>query len=94
MLTDQQGDYVYVVGGDDKAQQRRIQLGQSTPADAPSSLSGLTEGETVILDGIQRVRPGQPVSPGAGRAAPGAGSGAPRRPAPRALVARLRLAPP
>jgi hypothetical protein len=27
-------------------------------------LSGLTEGENVIVDGIQRVRPGQVVAPG------------------------------
>ena len=30
VLSDQQGDYVYVVGADNKAEQRRIQLGQST----------------------------------------------------------------
>ena len=63
VLTDQEGDYVYVVGADNKAQQRRVKLGQSLPA-AASVLSGLTEGENVIVDGIQRVRPGQLVAPG------------------------------
>jgi len=63
VLTDQEGDYVYVVGADNKAQQRRVKLGQSTPAYA-AVLSGLTEGENVIVDGIQRVRPGQAVAPG------------------------------
>jgi membrane fusion protein, multidrug efflux system len=63
VLTDQEGDYVYVVGADNKAQQRRVKLGQSTPAYA-AVLSGLTEGENVIVDGIQRVRPGQVVAPG------------------------------
>jgi len=63
VLSDQVGDYVYVVDADDKAQQRRIQLGQSTPALAAVT-SGLSEGESVVVEGIQRVRPGQPVSPG------------------------------
>jgi membrane fusion protein (multidrug efflux system) len=62
VLSDQQGDYVYVVGADNVAQQRRITLGQSTPTTAIVS-DGLKPGETVIVDGIQRVRPGQPVSP-------------------------------
>ena len=30
VLSDQQGDYVFVLGADNKAEQRRIQLGQST----------------------------------------------------------------
>jgi membrane fusion protein, multidrug efflux system len=63
VLTDQAGDYVYAVGPDAKAQQRRVQLGQSSPANA-TVISGLSEGETVIAEGIQRVRPGQMVSPG------------------------------
>jgi membrane fusion protein, multidrug efflux system len=63
VLSDQQGDYVFVVGPDNKAEQRRIQLGQSTPTMA-SVISGLSPGEKVIVEGLQRVRPGQPVSPG------------------------------
>src|ERR1700730_425318 len=63
VLSDQQGDYVFVVGPDNKAEQRRIQLGQSTPALA-SVISGLSPGEKVIVEGLQRVRPGQPVAPG------------------------------
>jgi membrane fusion protein, multidrug efflux system len=64
VLTDQAGDYVFIVDGDDKAQQRRLQLGQSTPSPALAVvLSGVNEGDRVILDGLQRVRPGQPVSP-------------------------------
>jgi membrane fusion protein (multidrug efflux system) len=63
VLTDQQGSYVFVVGPDNKAEQRRIQLGQSTPTVA-SITNGLKEGEIVIVDGLQRVRPGQPVTPG------------------------------
>jgi membrane fusion protein, multidrug efflux system len=63
VLSDQEGDYVYVVDGDDKAQQRRVQLGQSPPMIAAVT-NGLREGENVIVEGIQRVRPGQIVSPG------------------------------
>jgi membrane fusion protein (multidrug efflux system) len=63
VLSDQQGDYVFVVGPDNKAEQRRIQLGQSTPTVA-SVISGLSPGDKVIVEGLQRVRPGQPVAPG------------------------------
>jgi len=63
VLSDQQGDYVFAVGPDNKAEQRRIQLGQSTSTIA-AVISGLSPGEKVIAEGLQRVRPGQPVSPG------------------------------
>jgi membrane fusion protein (multidrug efflux system) len=63
VLSDQQGDYVYVVGTDNKVEQRRIQLGQSTPTTATVA-GGLKEGEMVVADGIQRVRPGIEVNPG------------------------------
>jgi membrane fusion protein, multidrug efflux system len=63
VLSDQQGDYVYIVDAQNKAQQRRIQLGQSTPSTAVVT-SGLEEGELVISEGIQRAKPGEVVSPG------------------------------
>ena len=63
VLSDQQGDYVYVVDAQKKAQIRRIQLGQSTPSTAVIT-NGLSEGELVISEGLQRVRPGQEVSAG------------------------------
>ncbi len=62
VLSDQQGDYVYVVGSDDVVTQRRIQLGQSTAAVAMVS-AGLSEGEKIITEGIQRVRPNIKVAP-------------------------------
>ena len=62
VLSDQQGSYVWVVGEGNKAEQRRIQLGQSTPVTAVIS-GGLKEGETVVVDGVQRVRPGVVVNP-------------------------------
>ena len=63
VLSDQQGDYVLVVDPDNKAEQRRILLGQSTPTIA-SVISGLAAGDKVIAEGLQRVRRGQTVSPG------------------------------
>ena len=63
VLSDQQGDYVYVVGVQNKAEVRRIQLGQSTPSTAVVA-HGLEEGELVISEGLQRVRPGEAVLPG------------------------------
>ncbi|HEX2944202.1 MAG TPA: efflux RND transporter periplasmic adaptor subunit [Rhodopila sp.] len=63
VLSDQQGDYVYVVGAGNKVEQRRIHLGQSTAMTAIVA-GGLKDGEMVVTDGIQRVRPGIIVSPG------------------------------
>jgi membrane fusion protein, multidrug efflux system len=62
VLSDQQGDYVYVVDAQNKAQIRRIQQGQSTPSTAVIT-NGLKEGELVIAEGLQRARPGEVVSP-------------------------------
>ncbi len=63
VLSDQQGDYVLAVGADNKAEQRRIQLGQSTPTIA-AIIAGLAAGDRVIVEGLQRVRHGQVVAPG------------------------------
>ena len=70
VLSDQQGDYVYVVGTNNKVEQRRIQLGQSTPTTAVVA-AGLKDGEMVVTDGIQRVRPGVDVNPGPASPPPG-----------------------
>jgi membrane fusion protein (multidrug efflux system) len=73
VLTDQQGDYVYVVGDKDIAQQCRIKLGQSS-ADTAAVIDGLKDGDRVIVEGLQRVRPNAPVLPapiGAAAAAAG-----------------------
>ncbi len=74
VLSDQQGDYVYVVDADDKAQQRRVQQGQSTPSMAVIT-NGLKEGELVITEGVQRVRPGEKVSPSPATPSPTADKG-------------------
>jgi membrane fusion protein (multidrug efflux system) len=61
VLADQQGDYVYVVDAQNKAEVRRIQQGQSTPSLAVIT-NGLKEGELVITEGLQRVRADEAVS--------------------------------
>ena len=76
VLSDQQGDYVYVVDGQNRAQVRRISLGQSTPSTAVVT-SGLKEGELVISEGVQRVRPGEAVSPGPASPQPSTAGGSP-----------------
>ena len=77
ILSDQQGNYVWVVGEGNKVEQRRVQLGQSTPETAVIS-SGLKEGETVVVDGVQRVRPGAVVNPAPATAPPSMPPAAPR----------------
>jgi membrane fusion protein (multidrug efflux system) len=63
VLSDQQGSYVFVVGSDNTVEQRRVQLGQSTPTLA-GIISGLQQGERVIVEGVQRARAGAKVAPG------------------------------
>ncbi len=54
---DQQGTFVLIVAADQKAQLRRIQTGPSVGADVVVR-AGLTAGELVITEGLQKVRPG------------------------------------
>ena len=62
VLSDQRGDFVYVVGAADKVERRAVQLGQSTPESA-IILSGLKAGEHVVVEGLQRIQPGMQVAP-------------------------------
>jgi membrane fusion protein (multidrug efflux system) len=62
ILSDQQGDYVFVVNDKNVAEQRRVKLGQSTP-DIAAVADGLKPGEQVVVEGIQRVRPNLVVAP-------------------------------
>jgi membrane fusion protein (multidrug efflux system) len=70
VLSDQAGDYVYAVDAQNTVRQQRIRLGQSLPTMAVVE-SGLSEGDSVVVDGIQRVRPGVVVSPAPIGAPPG-----------------------
>ncbi|WP_373500362.1 efflux RND transporter periplasmic adaptor subunit [Desulfococcus sp.] len=62
VLEDRDGRYVFVVDGESRAQQRRITTGAPVDTDWAVS-SGLMAGETVIVSGVQKVRPGQAVNP-------------------------------
>jgi membrane fusion protein (multidrug efflux system) len=58
---DQAGPYVLVVGGDSKVEARRVTLGAVDGARVVVQ-SGLQTGDKVIVDGIQKVRPGMAVA--------------------------------
>jgi membrane fusion protein (multidrug efflux system) len=60
LQVDQGGSYVLVVGDDHKAELRRVKAGPEQQSDIVIE-SGLKEGEAVIVDGVQKVRPGQVV---------------------------------
>lgn len=62
VMTDQQGDYVYALDKNNRVQQVRVTLGQATP-ELASVVGGLKSGQVVIVDGLQKVRPGQVVAP-------------------------------
>lgn len=54
------GPFVYVVGDDNKAQTRPVQLGEWTGTDWIVK-SGLSEGDRIIVEGLTKVRPGAEV---------------------------------
>jgi len=60
LQVDQSGYYVLVVDDQNKVQQRRVQTGPNRGTDVVAT-SGIKEGDRVIVDGIQKVRPGQVV---------------------------------
>jgi membrane fusion protein (multidrug efflux system) len=62
ILTDQTGNYVLVVGQDKKAAAKHITTGANQGADVVVQ-QGLNDGDVVIVDGVQKVRPGQEVNP-------------------------------
>ena len=68
------GNFAYVVGNDSKVAIRKLQLGIADAAKT-QIISGLSAGETVVVDGVDRLRDGVTVTvPGA---APAAGADAP-----------------
>ncbi|WP_342241281.1 efflux RND transporter periplasmic adaptor subunit [Inquilinus sp. OTU3971] len=75
ILSDQTGSYVLVVGEGNKAAAKHITTGANQGADVVVQ-QGLNDGDVVIVDGIQKVRPGQEVNP-----APAAAEAAPAKPA-------------
>ena len=61
VLEDMQGRYVYIIDNDDQVQRRNVQLGQRQGVDWVVE-SGLENGSRVIVNGIQKVRPGMTVT--------------------------------
>jgi membrane fusion protein (multidrug efflux system) len=68
---DQSGYYVLVVDGEHKVEKRSVQTGPNQGTDVVVA-SGVKEGENVIVDGVQKVRPGQVVQETVVSAATGA----------------------
>ncbi len=62
ILQDQEGAYVFGLDGSNRAQVRRVTLGQRVGTDVAVT-AGLANGEMVIVSGIQRVRAGIEVAP-------------------------------
>ena len=60
--TDQNRKFVYVLNDKNLAEYRPIQLGTQVGA-LRVVTSGLKAGERIVVDGLQRVRPGAPVAP-------------------------------
>ena len=60
--TDQTVRYVLVVGADNKVEYRPVKLGPIIDG-LRVVADGLKAGETVVVSGLQRVRPGSPVTP-------------------------------
>jgi len=58
----QTGPFVLVVDADNRVEARPIKTGQRTGTEVVA-LEGLEPGETIIIDGIQKVRPGAKVAP-------------------------------
>jgi len=61
VLLDQAGHYVLVVADAKKVDQRRVTTGIEQGRDIVIT-QGLKAGEIVIVEGVQKVRPGQVVS--------------------------------
>ncbi|HEX2789965.1 MAG TPA: efflux RND transporter periplasmic adaptor subunit [Steroidobacteraceae bacterium] len=60
-ILDQQGqNYVWIVDAEGKAQQREVHMGLRLGGDWQVQ-QGLKAGEVVIVDGVQRLKPGTPV---------------------------------
>lgn len=60
VMTNAQGEYVYVVSEDGIVEKRQVKLGELSGENRIVT-SGLAAGEHVVTDGVQKVKPGQSV---------------------------------
>jgi len=63
--TDLGGRFLLIVGDDNVVERRYIEPGPLQPDKTRVILGGLSPGERFIIDGLQRARPGMPVTPSA-----------------------------
>jgi multidrug efflux system membrane fusion protein len=61
VATDQSRKYVFVVGADNKAEYRPVTLGPAVDG-LRVVRAGLKGGEKIVVNGLQRVRPGAPIA--------------------------------
>ena len=61
LIPERSVQYVYVVGDNQIVEKRTVQIGRRRPGEV-EILEGLSAGESVIVDGTQKARDGQPVS--------------------------------
>ena len=62
VATDQSRKYVFVVGAGNKAEYRPVKLGPTVDG-LRVVREGLKGGEKIVVNGLQRVRPGAPIAP-------------------------------
>ena len=62
LATDQGQKFLYVIGADDKVEYRRVKVGQLVGG-LRVVTEGISPGERVVVNGVQRVRPGIKVQP-------------------------------
>jgi multidrug efflux pump subunit AcrA (membrane-fusion protein) len=82
--TEQTRKFLFVVGADNKVQQKYVELGQATKDNLRVIKNGLGPDDRVIVNGLMRARAGIVVSPkmeGEANAAPGSAPKAPAAPA-------------
>jgi multidrug efflux system membrane fusion protein len=61
--TDQSKRYVLVLGAENKAEYREVRIGRLAEGGLRVIESGLKAGDVIVVNGLQRVRPGAPVTP-------------------------------
>ena len=62
LISDKEGTYVVIVDKDNKAEHKYVQTGVETK-DQIEIVSGLEEGQRVILQGTENVWPSMPIDP-------------------------------
>ena len=76
VLRDQQGDYLYVLGPENKVQRQNITIGQSY-SHLVEVMKGLKADDQVVINGFVTLNVGQTVVPETGKIEPAVLPGAP-----------------